>query len=841
MTGEPSGLPASASPAPTVAKTWVDIPVSKPEDRVTIHYHRQDGNYDDANFWTWDGHEKKTPAQNELTSVGQDPFGPVFQLDRANYGESDKIGLIPRRGHNWSHKDGGDRFWTPALGNEVWLVSGKNQVWAKPPDISPHVEGAYLDGLAAIVVNLSQPASGPVQVSILDQENVPHAVESALPSGAPGRSADAETGAAASRLGVVPKEPLDTVHGHYRIQVEGFGPAVPLVPRGVLSDRERFFDGDARLGAVHAPQATTFRLFAPTATAVRVVLYDEATGDKGRTVHALEPQPKGLWESSIDGDLQGKFYNYLLDGPEFDPAHEALDPYAVNSVTSSTRARITDLPAPSRPGPVVNSPTDAVVYEMHVRDFTIAPTSGVEKRGLYLGFTEPNTHLGGDTPVRTALDHLSELGVTHVELLPMQDFENDEAHPRYNWGYIPTAFFSPEGMYATNPDDDSRVREFKALVDALHARGIGVIMDVVYNHTALNASLDSVVPGYYYRHLPDGLLADGSGCGNELRSEAPMARKLILDSLAFWTKEYGIDGYRFDLMALIDQETMRQAERELRAINPGIILYGEPWTGGSSPLETKSDKAAMRQLPVGAFNDDFRNALKGSPDGHDPGFIQNGSHLDALKAALLVSHWFASPEQSVNYMTCHDNLVLWDKLKLSMPNADDALLVETMKLGYLALFTSQGMPFFQGGEEFARTKGGNNNSYDSPDSVNQVDWSLKQKHFDLFAYTRDVIALRKAHPVFRLRTRADVAARLKFGNSPGNNTLLYTLDAAGVPGETWKRACVVLNASNENSADCALPEGQWTIALDEHGAAANRVVSGRVSVRQKSGLVLYQR
>jgi pullulanase len=475
-----------------------------------------------------------------------------------------------------------------------------------------------------------------------------------------------------------------------------------------------------------------------------------------------------------------------------------------------------------------------------VRDFTISETSGAQNRGLYPGFAQPDTHLPGDAAIRTTLDNLTELGVTHVQLLPVQDFADNEADPTYNWGYIPMAYFSPEGMYATNPNNESRVREFKGLVDALHARGIGVIMDVVYNHTAPDAPFDSIVPGYYYRHLPDGSDANGSGCGNEFRTEAPMARKLILDSLAFWTREYGVDGYRFDLMALIDQETVREVEHELRAINPNIILFGEPWDAGASPLVAKSDKAAIRQLPVGAFNDSFRNALKGSPDGHDAGFIQNGSNREALESALLVSGWFASPAQSINYMTCHDNLVLWDKLKLSMPGAADALLVETMKLGYLALFTSQGVPFIQGGEEFARTKGGNNNSFDAPDSVNEVDWSLKRQHLDLFNYTRDVIALRRAHPVFRLRTREEVAGRLKIGHAGNEKVLMYTLDASGVPGESWKQVCVVFNSDDQANAEVTLPEGQWSVALDEHGAAANQAVSGQVRVRAKSGLVLYQ-
>lgn len=606
------------------------------------------------------------------------------------------------------------------------------------------------------------------------------------------------------------------------------------------------------LGALYTHQTTTFRVFAPTAKAVSVVLYAGPSGDHGRTVRALRQQSNGLWDATLRGDLRGRFYTYLLDGNDPKRAREVLDPYAVNSVASSTRARITGMTSLVSRGPRLESPTDAIIYEMHVRDFTVAPNSGVKNAGLYLGWTEPETRLPLDDQIQTGLDHLAELGVTHVELMPVQDFENDEATGSYNWGYITSAFFSPEGMFATNSNDQSRVRELKALVTALHARGIGVIMDVVYNHTSGKCSLMSIAPEYYYRRNPDGGLANGSGCGNEVKSEAPMARRLILDSLKFWVKEYGIDGFRFDLMALIDQETIRQADRELRTINPGIILFGEPWTGGTSPLTTKTGKATIRQVPAGAFNDDFRNALKGSPDGNEPGWIQNGTKRDALKAAMLVSDWFASPGQSINYMTCHDNLVLWDKLVASMPNADDALRIETMKLGYLALFTSQGVPFFHGGEEFARSKGGNNNSYESSDSVNQVDWSLKREHYDLFTYVRDLIALRKAHPMFRLRTRPDVRSRVQFLPTPDQKTLIFTINGESLPGEAWKRACVILNSADVTDAEITLPSGDWLVALDHSGAATVVAavpaasdaspgrVSGKVTLRHKSGIVLYQ-
>jgi pullulanase len=597
-------------------------------------------------------------------------------------------------------------------------------------------------------------------------------------------------------------------------------------------------DLSAVLGAVYTPQATTFRLFAPTAKAVYVVLYDKAEGDEGRLETPFSRQQEGIWEQTINGNLAGKFYTYRLEGPDLDAKHEVVDPYATNSVASSTRARITPLPPPLPPGPPIEDPTDMVIYEMGVRDFTISPTSGVANPGLYLGFVEPNTTLPGDVTIKTGIDHLAELGITDVQLMPVVDFDNNERLREYNWGYCPVNYFSPEGMFATNIDDDSRVRELRALVAALHARGIGVILDVVYNHTG-GTPFQAIAPKYYYRYSPDGSLSNGSACGNEFRTEAPMARKLIIDSLKYWATEYGIDGFRFDFMALIDMDTMRQAREELRKINPHIVLYGEPWDAKGSPLVDPTDTNALRVLPVGAFNAEWREALKGSSNDADPGFIQNGSRVEDVKRAMMISEIFDSPSQSINYLTCHDNLVLWDKLKISMPQADNPELIETMKLGYLALLTSQGVPFMHGGEEFARTKDGNNNSYNASDAINQVDWSLKQRNFNLFTYVRDAIALRKAHPMFRLRTREDVQNRLKFVNTSDNKVLVYTINGEGVPGETWKNICVILN-SDDRAVDVPLPPGDWMITLDKNGASSGQSASGTVNVALRSGLVLFQ-
>jgi pullulanase len=725
---------------------------------------------------------------------------------------------------------------TPRVDAMAWLIEHKDR-WPKEVILREPMEFPAVSA-GKIVGSLIVPAGAGVIVTDITRSDI-----GATYLGGVRRVPISATDLSARAQAVLAKAELE--HGR---------PAASLTPQIVTRKRrelekireatpERVHTG---LGALYTLNATTFRLFAPTAKTVSVVIYSKATGADGRSVRPLQPHSNNLWDATIPGDLLGKFYTFLLDDKDMKRAREVLDPYATNSVASSTRARITPLNEAVGRGPKVDSATDAIIYEMQVRDFTIAPNSGVDKPGLYLGWTAQGTHLADDGTsgtsgqIKTALDHLSELGITHVELMPVQDFENDETSGNYNWGYITSNFFSPEGMFATNPDDDSRVRELRALVAALHQRGISVIMDVVYNHTSNNCSLMSIAPEYYYRRGANGTLANGSGCGNEFKSESPMGRRLILDSLKFWAGEYGVDGFRFDLMALIDQETMREADRELRKINPNIVLFGEPWTGGTSPLREKSDKNALRQLPAGAFNDDFRNALKGSPDGSDSGWIENGSNRDALKAAMLVSNWFASPTQSINYMTCHDNLVLWDKLVSSMPNATDALRVETMKLGYLALLTSQGVPFMHGGEEFARTKNGDNNSFESPDSVNEIDWNLKREHLDLFNYVRDLIVLRKAHPMFRLRTTADVRSRVQFVENGNRDVLMFTLNGEGVSDETWKRAWVVLNSANEKGADVILPGGEWFIATDERGAVKPSVVSGKITVRYKSGVVLYQ-
>lgn len=814
---------------------------------IIVHYHSFENNYADLRLWTWDGYQARSPKNNDLRPVGHDDFGAIFHIDRSQYGlngDCDRIGLIPRLGDDWRHKDGGDRFWTPTLGNEIYLVSQRQEIWNHKPDISPQIVAAYIDAPTRLAVKLSRPASAAeVQlhnITIADLAGTRYEpIESNLVLTKPGATR-------AFIFDVTTARPLDFFNNRYKVEVAGYAGAAEVTPRGLLDDRTHFFDPDAELGAVYHPGATTFRVFAPTARSVKLVLYSTPAGNQGRQLRPMRKAGKGIWELKLPGDWKGQFYNYEVETPGFSASHELLDPYATNAVMSSSRGLITDLATTNPPdwrrtkqGPSLASPVDMIIYEMHVRDFSIASSSGIKHKGLYLGFTEPGTHLKEDATLSTGIDHLVDLGITHVQLLPVQDFANDERVRAYNWGYITRAFNSPEGIYATDIADESRIRELKQLIAALHARGIGVIMDVVYNHTGDGASFFLICPGYYYRSLGDGNYSNGSGCGNEFRSEAPMGRKFIVDSLKYWTREFGIDGFRFDLMALMDVETMREIERELSAINPDIVLYGEPWTGGETPIQHPANKFTLAGTRIGAFNDNFRNALKGSPEGHGRGFIQDGSDREAVRQGITGTwhDWPDTPARSINYMTCHDNLVLIDKLKLSMPQATKAELKAAMKLGYLILFTSQGVPFIHGGEEFMRSKGGHHNSYEAPDSVNQVDWRLKQTHYDLFTYTRDLIALRKAHPLFRLRTKKEITARLSF--EPNDQACIaFTVCGDGLAGESWKRACVVINPNAALSYD--LPAGNWHLAFDHNGLSSRSQPVTHLKIPSKSGAILFE-
>ncbi len=830
----------------TDPSVWKEKQLTDPSHRLRIHYHRYGGYYDGIGLWTWNDNSDVPPV--EIFEVGRDEFGLIFDLDKADYGEdvdSLRIGILPRRGGDWSLKEDENKYWDRSLGNEVYLIGTVNHIWKDRPDTRQHVMAAFIDSQYGVSIQISRPVD-PGEISaesvFIVDENQQHIKIKHLTHG----NKPSDT------ISAITSDPLD-VGGHsYTISLQNFGATVVASLRNILHDADLFYDAQAVLGAIYSPVATTFRLFAPTANSVAAVLTETPSDDGNAHFVPMKKIGKGIFEGAAQGDMLGKFYRYRLQAPKIPSAVELLDPYAINTVGDSQTARITDLSQTNPPeweslqhGPALDSPVDMIVYEVNVRDFTIAANSGVQHQGLYLGFTEQDTHLPGAPGIHTGLDHLQELGITHVQLLPVQDFNKDADDSIYNWGYMTIAFNSPESWFATNKLDDSGIREFKRLVSALHGRNIGVIMDVVYNHTDYSAPFHVINAPYFYRFLPEGSYSNGSGVGNDFRTESPMVRKFIIDSLKYWVNEYGVDGFRFDLMALIDLETMRQVETELRKIKPDIILYGEPWSSGYSPIKGQpTDKNAIRATSIGAFNDHFRNALGGSPNGSELGFLQNGSHREQVVIGLEGSYrdWATKPAQSINYMTCHDNLVLYDKFRWFNPSASEQDILAMMKLGYLLLFTAQGTPFLHAGEEFARTKYGHGNSYNAGDEINRIDWSLKAKNHALFAYTRDLIQIRRQHPLFRLRSAEQIRERVKTHLPPNAKTLVYLIDGTGLDKETWSESCVLVNGEDALDVEFLLPPGRWLVACDGEGAVSEeRPVEFRVSVRRKSGLLLYKK
>lgn len=614
-----------------------------------------------------------------------------------------------------------------------------------------------------------------------------------------------------------------------------------------------------QLGALYSPEATTFRVWAPTASVVTLCLYHPPVGGKANRV-TMTKLDDGCWEAEVAGDQLGIYYTYTADGedPRFDPSRELLDPYAKAVTGHDGRSIVVhdETPVADRPDFPIS---EAVIYEMHLRDFTIDPDSGIQRRGRYLGLTESGTHLSGRQDVTTGLDHLLELGINVVQLLPIGEFHNDKSNDQYGWGYDAVHHFSPEGWYATERFDARRVTEVKQMIDTLHRHGIRVTLDVVFNHTfeAIDQgrvySFEGLVPGYYYRLKPDGSYWNGSGVGNEFRTEAPMVRRYIVDCLRHWVREYKVDGFRFDLMGLIDRETAELIVEKLRAIDPNIMIYGEPWAGGSTPIEI-TWKGSQRNRGWAVFNDHYRDALKGNVfNARESGFAQSGNHEFGVKLGVrgAIDDFADSPLETINYIECHDNHTLWDRLMIS--TIDDARITDADrramdKLAAAAIFTSQGIPFIQAGQEFLRAKGGDHNSYNKPDAVNMIRWRDKVKHRDIYDYYRGLIALRHAHPLFRLETGSQVREAVRFFDEIFNFPLppgcvAYLIeDPTGK--DDWRRAAVFLNAT-ARLMEIGLPSGEWKAYGDSREVSvlplktrANLILDGMAEVAPRSALIL---
>ncbi|MFT3952126.1 MAG: type I pullulanase [Oscillospiraceae bacterium] len=589
-------------------------------------------------------------------------------------------------------------------------------------------------------------------------------------------------------------------------------------------DKENAYWGDD-LGATLSESSTRFCTWSPEATAVYVNIYADGTGDNRVESLPMLRGDRGAWSVEILRPLDGYFYTYTF---EFDyrDRFETIDIYAKACGVNGDRGAIIDFsktnPADwdTVPRPSLESPCDAVIYECHVRDFSVDASSGVapELRGKFAAFYAENTDCGG---AATCLAHFKELGITHVHLLPCFDYATvDEAklhRAQYNWGYDPKNYNCPEGSYSTDPADPyARVREFKLLVSALHENGIGVIMDVVYNHTyeTEKSAFHRSFPGYYHRRRGEQF-SNGSGCGNETATEHLMFRKFMFDSLKFWMTEYKIDGFRFDLMGLHDIETMNILRRELKKLHPQLLLYGEGWTGGDSPVH--SSKLALKYnaglLPgIGLFNDNLRDAVKGETfNAYGMGFVSgNYGSAPTIRRGIAGScahHqlygvstdacWALSPEQAVNYCEAHDNLTLWDKLSVSAKHYPKPIRERMDKLAAAVIFLSQGIPFLQLGQDFLRKKPRFadpaeaadkhlseldrvvENSYNAPDFTNSIKWDRKTRHADVFAYYKALVALRRENPLLRLRSGDEINACLHFHPADDPAVVVYSLERDG--------------------------------------------------------------
>ncbi|MNC05901.1 Pullulanase [compost metagenome] len=620
---------------------------------------------------------------------------------------------------------------------------------------------------------------------------------------------------------------------------------------------EAYAYGGDELGLRYSPEGSEFVLWAPTASEALVMLYEAWDSAEG-TGYSMTREERGVWRLALPGDLAGKLYTYKVRiGSQW---NEAADPYARAVSINGDRGAVLDLALtnPERwteDKPTFDHPLDAVIYEVHIRDLTIHPLSGVQHKGTYAGACETGTVGPDGSP--TGLDHIAGLGVTHVQLLPVYDYATesvDERSPldRYNWGYDPKNYNVPEGSYSLEPyDPATRIRELKTLIQTYHDHGLRVIMDVVYNHVydGYRANLAKLVPGYYMRHKADGSLSNGSGCGNDTASERRMMRKLIVDSVLYWAREYRMDGFRFDLMGLLDLETMNEVRTRLHGLDPSFVLLGEGWIMPTELApERRADQANAAGLPgIGQFNDNLRDALKGSTFAEKaPGFAggQHGFEHDVRRGiAGAVAYneqtkgFALEPVQSVAYVEAHDNHTLWDKLALTNGHEDENRRKRRQLLASAVVMTSQGMAFLHAGQEFFRTKGGDHNSYKAPDSVNWMDWSRCAQEQEAVYYMRQLIRLRKAHPAFRLRTAEEIRASLVFEQSV-DGCIAYTL-RNHANHDPCRDLFVVHNANTHPvTVDIPLP-GVWSVlfGLGNHGSF-DRLRGGRLDVHGVSSVVL---
>ena len=800
---------------PTSGQSNLDAPK---DITVNLHYLREDGEYEGWNVWFWTTGDGKayqfndTPDENGVVTTGVFPAGTA------------QVGFIVRL-NEWEAKDiEEDQFIDTSS-----ILAGTVDVYVESQSYDFRVvfsddcvtgvgvSSSYIDSeFKTATIFITEYYTDDMKFTIVDRDRKEVELESL--------ELDERN---KKKLVATFKDKIDQFGPYYVCVNDTYYFDISIPDLYVTETFENMYTYDGKdLGATYTGDSTTFKVWAPTATDVNVELFQSGDVKASDLIEkvAMTKGEKGVWSATVDRDLNGVYYLYevTVDGI----VSEGCDPYATAVGVNGDRAMVVDLAATNpqgwdedeNPNKGMNF-TDASIYELHIRDLSSDASSGITNVGKFLGLTEKGTVNSAGIP--TGLDHIVDLGVTHVQLNPVYDFATvDESKPdtaQYNWGYDPKNYNVPEGSYATDAEDGAvRINEFKQMVMALHENGLSVVMDVVYNHTySTDFCFNKIVPGYFHR--PN---SNGSGCGNDVASERAMVRKYIVDSVVYWAKEYHIDGFRFDLVGLIDVETVKAIRAALDEIDPSIILYGEGWTMSTVPTKEYTYMANQNQIDkidnFAMFNDTIRDSLKGSVfNATEKGYV-NGAF--SKKNAVLMSimgktAWTTTPYRLINYASCHDNLTLWDEINSS--NAGDSLhdRISQNLLSASIVYTSQGIPFILAGEEFLRSKTNedgsfNSNSYSAPDSVNSLKWDnlSDDDYMEVYKYYRGMIAFRKAHVTFR--SMNSVVSDYTVDKEASDGVIAYSLKAS--PEDSVNEFYVIHNAE-ASDVTIELPEGEWSV------------------------------
>lgn len=732
---------------------YPEIPAAE-EPSIQIHYKRNDGAYDTWGFWIWEqGGEGAVYSMNY-----EDEFGGVAVYPLSTFGSNvltKGIGIIPRKLDSWTKDCDSDRllsFKNLVMDDNnyyhIYLTQGDEAIYMdKNLTVAPAITQAKFSDMDRVVALTNAPIK-----HIALYENGVKIAENDI-DGKNGGRCDFPDG-----------KTVD-FGSTYEIEVtfsEDGSVVKSAVALSGLYSTDAFnnaFYYDGELGAIYTKESTTFKVWSPVSSSIVLKVYKEGSDNGNGPIETVEMTKgeKGVFSTTLEGDYAGKYYTYTVTNAQYPDGIEIVDPYAKSAGMNGVRGQIVDFDATDPEGwenvsPIAYDRKELVVWETHVADVTSSKTwEGTELyRKKFLGMIEEGTTYTEDgITVTTGFDHIKELGINAIQLVPIFDQANNEGSPTFNWGYNPLNYNVLEGSYSTNPRDGyTRITEFKQLVQAYNAEGINVIMDVVYNHvnSATGSNFDVLMPGYYFRYNNNGTLSNGSGCGNEMASENKMARKFIIDSVCFWAEEYNLGGFRFDLMGLHDIETMNEVAEALKQINPNIVIYGEPWTGGTSTLPSDQQSVqvnANKLNGVGQFNDQMRDALikGGMNSASSKGWVTNTStvssaDMDKILAGLKGitlndSATISDPNRTLNYVTCHDNYTLYDRIKAA-GITDEETIEKMALLSNAVVLTSNGTTFMLAGEEFLRTKGGDHNSYASSYEVNELNYALKIQHQELF-------------------------------------------------------------------------------------------------------------